>query len=81
MTTSTSLLDALKPLCIGRSLPSRVYGDMHIALKSSLEHRRLLEATRPHAGSILSKVLSLDNLQNRVSTAFSAILTRQNQDD
>jgi hypothetical protein len=62
MTTSTSLLDALTPLCIGRSLPRRV------ALKSSLEHMRLLKAARPHAGSILNKVLSLDSLQNRVST-------------
>ncbi len=69
MTTSTSLLDALTPLCIGRSLPIRVYGDMHVARKSSLEHRRLFKAARPHAGSILSKLLSLNNLQNRVSTA------------
>ena len=66
MTTSTSLLDALMPLCIGRSLPSRVYGDMHVALRSSLEHMRLLPAARPHAGSILIKVFSLDTLQNRV---------------
>lgn len=69
MTTSTSLLEALTPLCIGRSLPSRVCGDMHVAKKSSLEHRRLLKAACPHAGSILSKVLSLDSLQNRLSTA------------
>ena len=60
MTTSTFLLDALTPLCTGRSLPSRVYGEMHVALKTSLEHMWLLEAARPHAGSILSKQLSLD---------------------